>query len=274
MTRRSRSVLLIYLYLGAVAALVVVPYIWVLLATLKDNVEIFTKPFSLPMVWHFENYSNAWITGKFGIYYKNTIIVSGLSVLIVLGTVVPAAYAVAKLEFPGRKVVLYVLLLGLIIPFYSIMIPLFYTLRGLKLLNTYLGMVFPMVAIHIAFGIFLMRSFFLSVPRDLMDSARVDGCGELKVFTRIAMPMARSAVTSLAIFQTVWSWNEFLIPLLYSQSDRMRPIMLGMMYFEGRYTTDYSLSMAGAIIVSFPLLVIFLIFNRRFIQGFVRGAFK
>ncbi len=273
--KRERIIdVLVYLFVGFFAAIIVVPYFWVLLGTFKSKVEVFSNPFGLPQKWLFQNYVDAWTIGKFAVYYKNTIVITVLSVAVVLLAVILAAYAFAKMDFYGRKSILYVMLLGLIIPFYSIMIPLYYVLRNLRLLDTYLGMVLPLVALHIPFGVFLMRSFFMSVPTDLLDAARVDGCSELRVFTQIVVPMAKSAISSLAIFQTVWSWNNFIIPLLYTQSDWIRPITLGLMYFEGRYTTDYSLTMTGCIIVSLPLLIVFLIFQKRFVRGFISGAFK
>ncbi len=272
-TKRAVDVM-VYLFLGFFAAIIVIPYVWVLLGTFKNKVEVFSNPFGLPEKWLFSNYVEAWTIGRFGQYYINTVVITLLSVGIVLCSVIPAGYAFAKMDFYGGKILLYMLLLGLIIPFYSIMIPLYYILRNFHLLDTYMGMVFPLVALHIPFGVFLMRSFFVSIPSDLLDAARVDGCSELGVFTRIVIPMAQPAVSSLAIFQTVWSWNNFIVPLLYTQSDWIRPITLGLMYFEGRYTTDYRLTMTGCIIVSMPLLIVFLIFQKRFVRGFIGGAFK
>ena len=119
-----------------------------------------------------------------------------------------------------------------------------------------------------------MRAFFLNFPTELLDAARVDGCSEARVILEIVVPMSKSAITTLGIFQAVLSWNAFMIPLLYTQSDELRPVTLGLMYFQGRYSTNYSLTTAAAIMVSLPLIIIFLIFRRGFIQGLAAGALK
>jgi raffinose/stachyose/melibiose transport system permease protein len=235
---------------------------------------MFTSPFALPKEWHFSHYPEAWEIGKFSKYYKNTFIITILSVVILIPSVVMAAYTFTKMEFFGKKFLLYLILFGLIIPFQSFMISLYYTLRDIHLINTYFAMVFPLVAVNIPFGVFYMRAFFLNFPTELLDAARVDGCSEARVILEIVVPMSKSAITTLGIFQAVLSWNAFMIPLLYTQSDELRPVTLGLMYFQGRYSTNYSLTTAAAIMVSLPLIIIFLIFRRGFIQGLAAGALK
>ena len=265
---------LLYIFLVLFALLCIVPYFWVFLASFKSNPEMFTSPFSLPKQWHFSHYPEAWEIGKFSKYYKNTLIITSLSVIIFIPAVVTAAYTFSKMEFFGKKFLLYLVLFGLIIPFQSFMISLYYTLRSVHLLNTYFAMVLPLVAVNVPFGIFFMRAFFQNFPSELLDAARVDGCSEGRVLMEIVVPMSKSAITTLGIFQCVLSWNAFMIPLLYTQNDNLRPVTLGLMYFQGRYSTNYSLTTAAAIMVSLPLLIIFLIFRRGFIQGLAAGAFK
>lgn len=264
----------IYIFIGLFALISIGPYIWVLLSTFKSNIEIFRSTFSLPQKWLFRNYLEAWEIGKFALYFKNSIIISILSIGIMPPVVIFAAYPFAKMDFYGRKVLLSIFLMGLIIPFYSIMVSLYFILRNLHLLDTHLAMVLPLVGLNIPFGIFLMRSFLVSLPSSLLDAARIDGCTELQVFVRVVLPLSKAAIVSVGIFQLVLTWNAFLIPLLYTQSDWIRPITLGLMYFEGRHSMNCVLTMAGCIIVSLPLLIAFLIFQRGFIRGLVSGAFK
>lgn len=264
----------VYAFLAAFALLAVGPYIWIVLASFKDNSEIFQNPFGLPDEWLVGNYPEAWVIGKFAQYYKNTIIVAALSVGIMVPLVSLAAYPFAKLRFPGQKILLGIMLFGLAVPFQSYMVSLYYTLRSLHILNSYFAMVLPLVCIQIPFGVFYMRAFYLAIPTDLLDAARVDGASELGVLARVVIPMSRAALVSLAIFETVFAWNAFMIPLLYVHTGELRTITLGLMYFSGEYATNYSLTTAGAIIVSLPLLIIFLIFRRGFIRGLATGALK
>jgi len=264
----------IYTFIGFFALICIGPYFWVIMASFKKTMEMFQNPFGLPQKWLFKNYYEAWEIGKFGIYFKNSLILTLLSVGITLPTVILAAYPFAKMDFYGSKILLSFFLTGLIIPFYAVMVPLFFTLRDLHLLDTYMGMALPLVGVGIPFGIFMMRSFFMNLPSSLLDAARVDGCSELQVFIKIVLPISKSAVEFLGIYQLVLTWNAFIIPLLYTQSEWIRPITLGLMYFEGRYSVNYALTMAGSIITSLPLVVAFLIFQRGFIRGLTGGAFK
>jgi raffinose/stachyose/melibiose transport system permease protein len=274
-TVRERALnALIYLFVVVVAATCLVPYIWIFFASLKNNTEMFQHPFALPAKWLWNNYPEAWRVGRFGLLYGNTLLVTGLSIGVLIPVSVLAAYAFAKIDFYGRKTLLYAVLFGLIIPFQAYMISLYYTLRDLKMLNTYWAMIMPLVAVNIPFAIFYMRAFLLSLPSDLLDAARVDGATELQTIAMIVVPMAKSAIVSLGIFQGVLSWNAFMIPLLYVHKAGLRPITLGLMYFRGEYTSQYDLSMAAAIIVSLPLIIAFLMFRRGFVRGLAGGAFK
>jgi len=264
----------IYLFLIAFALLAFGPYVWIVLASFKGNSEIFQSPFNLPAQWLAANYPEAWKIGRFGEYYKNTLLVTALSVGIMVPVTTMAAYSFAKLRFRGEKILMGILLFGLAVPFQSYMVSLYYTLRSIHLLNTYMAMVLPLACIQIPFGIFYMRAFFLAVPNGIIDAARVDGAKESQVISLIVVPMSKSAIVSLAIFETVFAWNAFMIPLLYVHSGRLRTITVGLMYFSGEYATNYSLTTAGAIIVSLPLLIIFLLFRRGFIRGLAAGAIK
>lgn len=273
--QRSKAVtILLYFFMILLAIICVYPYIWVAISGFKTNSEIFTSPFSLPEKWQIQNYFEAWTVGHLGEYYGNTILVTAISVLFYLPLVILAAYPLAKIQFVGKKLILPFLLFGLAVPFQAYMLSLYTVLRDLRALNTVWGIALPLIGQQIPFGIFMMRSFFVGIPDGIIDAARIDGATERKVLLRVLIPMAKSAVISLAIFQMVFAWNAFMIPLLYANTGDLRTLTLGLMYYSGEYTTNYSWTMSGTIIVSLPLILVFLIFRRGFIQGIAAGSIK
>jgi raffinose/stachyose/melibiose transport system permease protein len=263
-----------YAVLISVATLCIIPFIWVWSSALKSPLEIAQSPLGFPQSPTLENLVNAWIKGRLGSYFLNSVIVS---IPIVIFTVLLsslAGYAFAKHSFPGRRTIFYAFLIGLILPFQSIMIPLYYTLRDFHLLGTYWAMIVPTTALGLPFGIFIMRAFFQGVPSELSDAARVDGCDEFGVFWRVILPLAKPGMITLAIFSFLGAWNSFLLPLIYMQREELRPLVVGLMFFQSRYTRDYALTMAGATIVSVPVILVYIAFQRQFIQGLTAGALK
>ena len=265
---------LIYLILIAIAVYALIPLFWIYSTALKTPIEISTTPLAPPQNPTLENFSNAWVQGRLGKYFRNSVIVTIPIVLFTIALASMAGYAFARHRFFGRNPLFYLFLIGLILPFQSIMIPLYYTLRDLHLLGTYWAMIVPSTALGLPFGIFIMRAFFQGLPEELSDAARVDGCNEFGVFWRVILPLAKPGMITLGIFVFLGAWNSFLLPLLYMQKESLRPLVVGLMFFQARYTTDYGLTMAGATIVSLPIILIYIIFQRQFIQGLTAGAIK
>lgn len=256
------------------ALVCLVPIFWVLANSLKTTREIAVNPLGFPTSWQWENYVEAWTVGRFGRYFANSIIVT---VPIVIGSVslsCLAGYGLARFKVPGGNLIFYIFLLGLMVPFQSIMIPLFYILRDIQLLGTYWAMILPTIVVGLPFGIFFMRAFFLRLPDELADAAKIDGASDFGVFWRVMLPLSLPAIAALVVFQFMAAWKEFLIPLIYIQREELRPLVLGLMFFRGRYTQNIPLTMAGAAIVMLPIIVIYIIFQRRFIQGMTAGALK
>lgn len=260
------------LILFAIIALTPIFVMW--MAALKSSSEIFKDPFSLPTVLHWENLVKAWTVGRFRQYLGNTIIITVPTVCGVVGLSCLAGYAFGRLKFAGSRLFFFIFLLGLMVPFQSIMIPMYYDLKDLNLLGTYWAMILPATALGLPFGIFLMQAFFRGLPSDLADAARVDGCSEFGVFFKIMLPLAGPAVSTLMVFQFMWTWNAFLMPLLFLNQESLRPIALGLMFFSGRYTTNYGLVAAGITLATLPLIAIYIIFQRQFIRGLTAGALK
>lgn len=263
-----------YFILLLFAAIAALPLIWVVFTSLKTTREVAMSPLGFPEVFRWQNYPEAWVVGRFGSYFLNSIIVSVPIVVITVILSCLAGYALARLRVMGGQFLFYIFLLGLMVPFQSIMIPLFYILRDIDLLGTYWAMILPMVALGLPLGIFLMRAFFLGLSTELADSAKIDGCTEFGVFWRIMLPLATPGISTLVVLQFIAAWKEFLIPLLYMQREELRPLVLGLMFFKTAYTRDIPLTMAATGIVMLPIIAVYLVLQRKFIQGITAGAVK
>lgn len=263
-----------YAILVLVAILCLMPFVWVWASAFKPSLEIADTPLALPREPTLQNFANAWVQGRFAKYFMNSVIVTVPIVGFTLLLSSLAGYAFARHYFRGRLTLFYAFLVGLTLPFTSIMIPLYYTLRDTGLLGTYWAMIMPQTALGLPFGIFIMRAFFQSLPRELEDSGRVDGCNEFGVFWRVMLPLTAPGMVTLGIFSFLGAWNSFLLPLIFMQRESLRPLVVGLMFFQSRYTRDFALIMAGATIISVPVIVVYIIFQRQFIQGLTAGAVK
>jgi raffinose/stachyose/melibiose transport system permease protein len=272
--RKVASELGKYLVLSLFLIVAVGPVLIMWFSAFKTQQEINANPFAMPSQLRIDNLVQAWTVGRFGRYFWNSVIITLPTVLGVVMLASLAGYGLAKFRFIGKQLFFFLFLLGLMVPFQSIMIPLYFRLRDLGLLGTYFAMILPAIALGLPFGIYLMQAFFRGLPQELSDSARVDGCNEFQVFWRIMLPLARPAVSSLIVFQFMWTWNAFLMPLIYLNREATRPLTLGLMFFQGRYTTDYSLISAGVMIATFPLILLYLFMQRQFVRGLTSGALK
>jgi raffinose/stachyose/melibiose transport system permease protein len=250
------------------------PFVWIWFSAFKTSREIAVDPFSPPTSLDPANLVRAWTVGNFSGYLLNSVI---YSVAIVLGVIVlcaTAGYALALLPLPGRNTIFVLFLLGLMIPFQSVMIPIYYLLRDIRLLETYWAFIVPAIALRLPFGIFLMRGFFRGLPPELGDAARTDGANEWQVFRQVMLPLSWPGLATLVVFQFMWTWNEFAMPLIYVQRDELRPISLGTMFFFGRFTADRGLIAAGVTIAMIPVVILYLALQKRFIEGITAGALK
>lgn len=262
-----------YLLLAAGAVVMLGPLLWMFLASFKSLPEILTfPPTILPEHWGVENYRSVFDQADFVRYFFNSVVVAAITVASVLITSSLAGYAFAKFNFPGKNVLFVMVLATLMIPFQVRVIPLYILTSDLHLLNTYAGMVLP--SLVDAFGIFLMRQFLQAVPSELMEVARVDGAGELTIFFRIVLPLAKPALAALSIFTLVSSWESFLWPLLVASSPDMYTLPLGLAQFAGRYLTRTDLQMAASTLTILPMLIAFLILQKRFIEGMATTGMK
>lgn len=263
----------VYLVLSVVLIVTLFPFLWALLDSLNTTQGIMDGQF-IPPALHWENYPRAWAEGTLQVYVGNSVIVALASVALTLVVCCPAGYVFGRMRFPGVSLLFYVYIFGLTVPFQAVLIPIFYTMKSLGLIDTLAGIVLVQVGTGVPFGAFLMRNFFRALPSELADAARIDGCDEWGVFLRVMLPLVRPAALALLIFSFMGSWNEYLLPLITIQTDAKRTLPVGLVHFQGQYSTDYSLVFAATVISFIPVVVVYLLFQRQFIQGISVGAAK
>lgn len=262
-----------YAILVFFAALMVLPILGVILLSLHPA-DAQLSGFELPRSLHFESYAQAFRTAHFSSYLKSSLIVSSA---VVAGTVIVSVlsgYAFGTMRFRGDSLLFYLLLAGLIIPFEAIIVPLYFELRRVHLTNTYWSVILPLIGTNSSFGTFWMRAYFRSVPRNLIEAAALDGAGSLRTLWKVLLPGGRPALLTLVVLVFMWSWNEFLLPLVMLSRDELRTAPLGLAFFAGRYQTDRVGMAAAAVMVALPVIVVFITLQRSFVRGMLAGALK
>jgi raffinose/stachyose/melibiose transport system permease protein len=274
MTTTSRThVTLNYALLILCSLVAIYPLVGVLLASFyPTGPGVAPSGFGLPPTFEWHNYVTAWEQGKFATSFTTSIIVAAVMVPASVGLSILGGYAFATMKFWGANVLFYLFILGLIIPTEATIVPLYYDVRAMGLLDTYWALILLETSGEVAFGIFWMRAAFLSAPPSLLEAARIDGATSWKTLWRIMVPFARPAILTLTVLTFADSWNEFFLALVFTINRMTAPA--GLANFSGRYTTDVSLVSAGAVIVAIPILVVFIIFQREFMRGMLTGAVK
>lgn len=269
--RRDRRVRLIVLALAALVTLA--PLLTVALAAFNPpNTPIAGA--SLPEDWSLSAFVHAWQFGGFGDALRSSTIVSVSVVAIVVLGATLAGYAFALLPFRGSTVLFHVILAGMAVPFSVMIVPLYFGFQSLRLADSYLGVIAPESGIFLAFGVFWMRAFFLSVPSSIIDCARIDGAGSLRILLRILLPLARPALLTLTLLTFLASWNEYLVPLVMAHRDATQTAPLRLAVFQGQYVSDIPSLAAAALIVAAPPVVLYLLTQRTFFRGLFEGAVK
>lgn len=262
-----------YLVLTFFAAVTLYPIVGIVFVALTHSSSPVTG-FSIPWPPTLANFSRAWSVGHFGSYLRSSLIIA-LSVVSVSSVLsVLAGYAFGTMRFPGSRALFYLLLLGIIMPFEAMIIPLYYDLRGFGIANSYWSVILPDIGLSVAFGTFWMRAFFLSSLRSLTEAARIDGASSWTTLWRVLVPTARPAILTMIVLLFMWTWNDFLLPLVMLQSPNLGTAPLGIAFFEGQYTSDTQGLAAAAILVAAPVVVVYVFLQRHFIRGMIAGATK
>jgi multiple sugar transport system permease protein len=264
---------LVYAFLAVGAAIMLMPFYW----TLVTSVKIPSETIAYPIVWipskiTFMHFQKAW-HANFPIYYRNSTIVA---VFVLVGNVLGSAMAgfiFAKYDFPLKNFLFLMVLATMMIPFAVLLIPLYYiVVQFLRLKDTVWAMIIP--ALISPFGIFLMRQFISTIPDELLDAARIDGASDTRTFWQIVLPLCTPALSALAIFHFIWIWNDFLWPLLVTDSDKARTLPVGLALFASPRWLQTNLVVSGSLLVLLPMVIIYFIFQRAFVQGIVLTGLK
>ena len=269
------SKIAVHLLLIIVAVYTLVPFVTILITSFRTERDSVMGPFTIPKEWSIiTNYVKAWQMGHFDRYLLNSVY---LVVFAVIGTLVVstlAGYSFAKFKYPGRNTIYYVLLLSLMIPFQTIMLPVYFVLKSLGLLNSLTGISILGVATGLGFSIMMMRSFFVSIPDSMLEAARLDGCNELRILTSVVLPNTYPAWSSLAIFIALGAWNNLLGPMMYIFSESKFPIPYALYAFSDAHSTTYELLSAAMMISILPIAILYVLFAKNFQTNILAGAVK
>lgn len=263
--RLTLSTTVIYIVLIAYSIFIALPMVWMLSSSLKTTRELFSSPFSLPSNPQWDNFIEAWNSG-ISQYLLNSLIITGVSVALIVLVSGMAAYALARMDFPGRIPLYLLLIAGFAIPVHTTLVPLYRLLNSTDLLNTYAGVIGPYVAFGIPFSVLLMFAFFVQFPSEIEDAARIDGCNTWQMISRVVLPLSLPSMASVAIFQAVLLWNEFSLAIIVLNDDALRTIPLGLSQFQGQWTTAWPLLLAALTLASIPMLIIFILLQKQFIN--------
>ena len=277
--RRAFLVTITYALVIFFAITEVLPFIWMISTSLKDPNQVFTMPPQwIPRPAHWENYVEIFRLMDFGRYWLNTIIVTVGRMLGQFIFCTLAAYAFARLNFPGRDFLFFLLLSSLMVPFETLMVPTFVLMKKLGWINTYWALIVPhaLGAFGGAFNVFLLRQFFLTIPKEFEESAIIDGASPFRIFRSIMLPLARPALAALLIFSFRGAWNDFTYPLIVTNTDNMKVLSLGILGFKGLRAgmTQWHLMMAAATLSILPMIIVFLVAQKYFIEGITVGGLK
>lgn len=261
------------LLLAGLAVSMLLPFLWMVSTALMGEMEVYQfPPRFLPSVWRWSNFVEAMQLQPFGRFFLNTAVVAAVSVAGQLLFCSMAAFAFARLRFPGRDRMFALYLGTMMVPGIVTVIPTFLLITTFGGMNTYWALFTP--TLSSVWGIFLMRQFFLSIPRDLEDAARIDGASEWTIFWRIVMPLSRPALATLAVFAFMGSWKDFLWPLLVTNRMEMRTVEVGIAGFSTMYQTDWPHQMAAAVVVMLPIVIVFIVAQRYFVRGITMTGIK
>lgn len=266
---------LVYLALLVVACVTAVPFLWLVLTSLKGSEDVFAFPPSLwPETFHFENYADTWnaVRPNFGRYLLNSVLVSTVTVGLNVLLASLAAYPLARMDFRGKKLVFLLVLGTMMVPEQVIMIPLYTLVLHLGLVNTLAGVVLPFCVN--AFGIFLLRQFYLTVPKELEDAAVMDGASPIRIWWNVLLPLSKPALATLAVFTFVGAWSNFLWPLVILQDRELFTLPVALSYLTGAFSANFKFVAAGAVIAIVPVLAVYWFMQRYFIRGLMAGGVK
>ena len=260
-----------YLLLWGYAAVAIVPMIVMVLDSLRPNAEVLSDPLALPRSLDFSSYATAWTQASFSTYVTNSVLVTVGAVALDVIVSLPAAYVLGRFDFRGNGVLTAYFLAGLMLPIRLGILPIFYLLGSMGMIDSRLGLTLVYAASGVPFSNFIMSAFFRGLPRELEEAARIDGAGELRVFWRVMIPLVKPAIATVVVFRFVPLWNDFFFPLVLLRTTDRYTLPVGLTQFFGEFQTNWSALFAGLVIATVPLVVLFLVATKQIVQGLTAG---
>ncbi|GAB1484190.1 carbohydrate ABC transporter permease [Treponema sp.] len=273
-TKKMRASPLAVFMLGLFFLFAIIPLFLIVVTAFKSRSDLVKSVFLLPNPWRFDNIAKAWIQGRFGTYYLNSVLVVIPVVLLSVAFSLSAGYALTIFKTRISKVALAFFLIGLTLPMEAWIIQAYFHLRSLSLLDSHLGLVLTQVGMSMPFGVFFMQASLRGTPSALIDASRMDGASPWTILIRIVAPLSKPANVTLGVLFFVWTWNEFFLPLVMISSDEKRTLPVGMAFFQGKYSGDIPLTAMGAAMMILPIVLLYIILRPYFIGGLTAGAVK
>lgn len=272
----SENIWLVIKYISLIGftILCIYPLVWLFLASFKTNAELYTNTWGLPEQWSMTNYVNAVVKGGVFRYFGNSVIIAVSAVLVTVILATMASYAIARMHWKLANLTHSIFLLGMMIPIYALVIPLFSIFKGMGLLDTHLAVIIPQIAVGFPMAIFIICGFMRSIPTELEEAAIIDGCTVFQCFFKIILPIAKSSVVTVAVVQFINVWNDLLLPRIFLTESSKMTLPVGLTNFQAMYYTDYVGMIAAVIITIIPSIVVYILLHKQIMEGMVAGAVK
>lgn len=268
------STKIIYVFLSLLAVIYLLPLVWVIYVSLKDDKTLFVSPWALPERPMIENYTFAWTAGKLGTATLNSALVCGVTLILCLLIGSMAAFAIGRMKWKLSGAVMTYFLTGMMIPVHCILIPVFTRFSKMHLTNSQLGLILPYLTLSLPITIFIMTGFFQSLPNELFESACIDGCSIYRSFTRIALPLSKTGLFVTGLMTFVANWNELLLAMVFISDDTKKTLPVSLSKFVGPYNTNYSQMFAAIVIAIIPTIIVYCMFSNQIVEGLTAGAVK
>ena len=267
---------LMYAFLAFWSIVVIFPMVWVIVSAFKSDAEIFMSPWMPPAELMWDNFVRAWSKANIGLYLLNTMTVNLPAIFFTLLFSAMAAYVLSRFDFPGNRIVFYAFLGGMLFPIFLALVPLFFLLNSLHILNSHFGLILVYIAYSLPFTVFFLTGFFKTLPTELLEAATIDGANQLQLFFLIAIPLAQNGLVSMGIFNFLGMWNQYILPLVLLTSNEKYVLSQGLAFLQHqqRYQSDWSGLFAAVVIVMLPTLIVYVIFQNQIQRGLTVGALK
>ena len=271
---RKTLIIIFQIMLISYALMILFPLFNMIISSFKTTREIFKEPYAMPSEWQFSNYAEVWGKGGFGRYFFNSIITTTVSIALVLIFGSMASFGIARYKFRLATPLFIVFLAGIMLPLKAAIIPLFLMIKKMNLMDTRLALILVFTAMSMPSTVFILVGFMKTIPSELENAARIDGANDFQIYRRVIMPLTAPSIALVTIYNAVPVWNDFFFPLVFTQSDRLKTLPLGMSVFFGQYQISWHLLFASLSIAILPMLVLYLFMSRYFIKGMTAGAIK